>query len=110
MKNRMITLLGTLVLAGAAHAAQPQPAEPQAAPAADAAQATQQDAKKRHSDDRNCLQYTGTRITHRSAAARDKATCSNNGRIGRVYTREDLDSTGRTDIADALRTLDPAIH
>lgn len=60
--------------------------------------------------DRFCLRETGSRIpvvrrldTQRS---RDRCLTSN----GRVYTREDLDSTGRVDIADALRALDPSIR
>ncbi len=107
MKHWMITLLGTLVIAGAAQAAQPPAPQPQPAPAADAASVPQEEAKKDDIKDRNCLRHTGTRITHRTSSDKDRI-CSN-GR-GRVYTRDDLDRTGRIDIADALRALDPSIH
>lgn len=105
MKHWMITLLGTLVIAGAAQAAQPQAPQPQTASAA--ASVPQEEAKKDDIRDRNCLRHTGTRITHRTSSDKDRV-CSN-GR-GRVYSREDLDRTGRIDIADALRALDPSIH
>ena len=108
MKHWMITLLGTLVIAGAAQAAQPQTTQAQPATAADAASVPQDEAKKDDIKDRNCLRHTGTRITHRTATDKDRM-CSN-GRIGRAYTREDLERTGRVDIADALRALDPSIH
>ncbi len=55
--------------------------------------------------DRNCIQYTGTRITSRDMEERDCVAVN-----GRVYTREDLRRTGEIDIADALRKLDPAIR
>ena len=103
MKRPMIALLGALLFAGAAQAAQPQTTS---APAADAP-APQEQAKKQDLSDRHCLRHTGTRITHRKSTTKD--TCSN-GSIGRAYTREELDRTGRVDIADALRTLDPSIR
>jgi hypothetical protein len=68
----------------------------------------QEDAASR--TDRYCLRETGTRIAAvrraDTRAARDRCVASN----GRVYSREDLDSTGRVDIADALRALDPSIR
>ncbi|GAB3088878.1 hypothetical protein [Lysobacter terrae] len=109
--KQLTLLLGALFIAGAAQAAQPQ-ANPSPAPNADAAAASQDAAKKTDMDDRHCLRYTGTRITHRSDERSDgkKQRMCSNGQIGRAYTREDLDRTGRIDIADALRTLDPSIH
>lgn len=55
-------------------------------------------------DDRHCLRETGSHISSRN---KHKKACNN--AIGRSYTREDLDRTGTTDLADALRRLDPAI-
>ncbi|HYE85373.1 MAG TPA: hypothetical protein VEA16_03385 [Vicinamibacterales bacterium] len=49
--------------------------------------------------DRPCVRETGTRV-HQSRQCQP----------GRVYTQEDLRRTGATDVADALRRLDPAIQ
>ncbi|MDQ3206915.1 MAG: hypothetical protein M3Q40_10530 [Pseudomonadota bacterium] len=54
---------------------------------------------------RNCLRYTGSRIPR--AGLKDKDCVIANGR---VYSREDIERTGQTDIADALRMLDPSIY
>ena len=109
----LITLLGALVIAGAAQAAQPQATQTApAATATDAATAPQDGTKKPEMDDHNCLRYTGTRIAYRNdARSSDKKQrpCSN-GTIGRAYTRDDIDRTGEIDLADALRKLDPSIH
>lgn len=116
LKISLISLLGAVAFTTMAQAA-----EPQATPAADATAAAQAEAKQPPLSDAYCLRHTGTRITTRSAdKAADKAdanaatnrksrTCSN-GAIGRAYTRDDLDRTGDTNLADALRKLDPAIH
>lgn len=65
----------------------------------------------------DCIRYTGTRIVRR-APERD-ATDDKVGELdrddcvaigGRVYSQEDLRRTGKTDVADALRMLDPAIR
>jgi hypothetical protein len=64
-----------------------------------------------------CLRSTGSRIAPRARPAdRDAIAGSKDKRPacvaanGRVYTREDLDTTGAIDIADALRRLDPSIR
>ena len=57
--------------------------------------------------DRDCIRYTGSRITTRQMRDNDKDCVIVNGR---VYSREDLDRTGEVDIAEALRKLDPAIY
>jgi hypothetical protein len=49
---------------------------------------------------RPCMQ-TGSRITLK------EGECSSHP--GRLYTREQLDSTGSFDVAEALRKLDPSI-
>lgn len=52
---------------------------------------------------RNCLRATGSRIV-RSGPER----C--NRLPGSVYSREDLDRTGQTDVGHALERLDPRIR
>ncbi|WP_242108456.1 hypothetical protein [Luteimonas aquatica] len=63
--------------------------------------------------DRNCLKSTGSRIAAGANAKARKAgkperACAN--AAGRSYTQDDLDRTGRTDVASALRQLDPSIR
>lgn len=63
--------------------------------------------------DRNCLRQTGSWIT-----ASENTKARRNGKkptecanaFGRAYTREDIERTGATDVAQALRMLDPAIR
>ncbi|MCK9194128.1 MAG: hypothetical protein M0P19_09690 [Nevskia sp.] len=50
----------------------------------------------------NCLQETGSRIRRSGKGCVPFA--------GRVYSREELESTGRNQTADALRLLDPSIR
>jgi hypothetical protein len=62
---------------------------------------------------RTCLVHTGSRITanRNLRAAREgqaERECANSS--GRAYTKDDLESTGRYDIADALRALDTGIR
>ncbi|WP_460832256.1 hypothetical protein [Lysobacter humi (ex Lee et al. 2017)] len=52
--------------------------------------------------DRTCLRQTGTRIRYR------EGRCS--AAIGRSWSRDDLLSTGRPDVVEALRALDPSIR
>lgn len=74
--------------------------------------------------DRTCLRHTGTRIHNRarvtvsetdadanakSAAALDRRRDCGLG-PGRAYSRDDIEMTGRTNVADALRVLDPSIR
>lgn len=82
--------------------------------------------RERAGMDRNCLRETGSRINRivpdrtstppsylasRSAERNGKAETERcNNAIGRSYSREDLEGTGRGDLADALRALDPAIR
>lgn len=51
-----------------------------------------------------CLQNTGSRIVSGKSGHR----CVTAG--GRVFTRQDLERTGESDMAAALRKLDPASH
>ena len=55
-------------------------------------------------DDRHCLKYTGS---HLAARGRNGGRCVIAN--GRSYGREDIDRTGQADLAQALRTLDPAV-
>jgi hypothetical protein len=107
MKHLMITLLGALVVAGAAQAAQPQGTQVQATAQATAS-VPQDEARKPDANDRYCLRHTGTRIAMRTDRRKPRA-CTN-AAFGRGYSREDLDRTGEIDIAAALRKLDPAIY
>lgn len=56
--------------------------------------------------ERDCLRYTGSHITTRALEEQDKDCVT---AAGRVYSREDIQRTGQTNIADALRQLDPAV-
>ena len=99
----MKRLLLTALLAGMAPAAfaQTTPAEPVAGTAPVA------DATKEPVSERYCLRETGSRIVAQQNAKGQKRC---NALPGRAYTREDLDRTGQVNIADALRTLDPAVR
>jgi len=112
---KRLPLMLALVVSLAAAAAQAQtPVEQTPAPApASTAQAAQTVAdeqtpaaasdRKRLSDE-NCLRQTGSRITQRDG----KPRCT--GQPGRVYSKDDIDRTGHTNLADALRALDPALN
>jgi len=54
-------------------------------------------------NDRNCLRETGSHIVNKG----NKKTCINAN--GKSFSRADIERTGTTDLADALRRLDPAI-
>jgi len=53
-------------------------------------------------DNGRCIRDTGSRIKRT-----DPTAC--NGEPGRSYSREELESAGGMDMADALRRLDPSI-
>ncbi len=58
----------------------------------------------------DCQTITGSRIKA-SKPAKDKAgKCAASSSPTRTYTKEDLEMTGQTDLADALRQLDPTFH
>lgn len=111
-------LAGGFGLAFAATAQQPVAADVQAdaqvsadVAQVDVAQAeVQSDALVANSQpgDKNvrCLTQTGTRINTRDPKT-GKAACQG---PGRHYSRDDIDRTGQTDLADALRRLDPSIR
>jgi len=53
-----------------------------------------------------CVKETGTNIRPRDPKT-GKALCAG---PGRSYTRDQIDRTGQTNIADALRRLDPSVR
>ena len=110
MKRLALTaaLLGLVFAASAQTAAPAQPTDPQTAdPALTETSAKQDkaDAKKDEWADRNCLQYTGSRLIRADSKGRKCANAT-----GRSYSKEDIDRTGTLDLRDALRRLDPAVH
>lgn len=112
--NAHASFLLAVALASCAASAQAQAADP--ASAATPAQAQESPpAKAKAADDAHCLRYTGSYIV----ASKNKQDDMRNGSAGhrhcisaagRVYTREDMQNTGQTDIGQALRMLDPAVH
>ncbi len=97
----------TAALAALAFAAVPVAVHAQDEPE-EAARSQARDVRK--ADDRFCIEQTGSRITAaRNARSRsEQKDCVAAG--GRVYTREDIERSGSTDLHDALRRLDPSIR
>ncbi|MGH8033120.1 MAG: hypothetical protein ACREO8_12350 [Luteimonas sp.] len=63
--------------------------------------------------DRDCLRETGSRITssaNNRARKAGKPASNCVAASGRSYSKQDLDRTGETNTADALRKLDPSIR
>lgn len=119
MKMHAKTLLAAAFLSLSCFAAQAADAavdRPAANPAnhADASKAT----LAQREIEPNCLRYTGSLIiaaqnrrNERRAAGSDASKASRpacNGSPGQSYTREDIQRTGATNAADAIRRLDPA--
>jgi hypothetical protein len=104
--KRFLIASALLAFAGAASAQSADMAEEpeEATSSRAAAKATSK------SSDRICIQQTGSRITQaRNARTKDaERECVSAG--GRVYTRGDIENSGETDLADALRKLDPSIR
>ncbi|HET8818872.1 MAG TPA: hypothetical protein VFM73_04950 [Xanthomonadaceae bacterium] len=64
--------------------------------------------------DRRCLEETGSRVTADPQPATPKDQSEEAGHdcaigSGTVYTRGDIDSTGRTTVKEALQALDPRV-
>lgn len=97
--NRPTHIAAALLLS----AAMPAFAQVAAPAAGTAAARARQDAHV----DRFCPSETGTRIRTRKVDAQGRCTSAVSGR---VYTQDDLRATGQTDIANALRMLDPSIR
>ena len=99
-------LAAVLCTVAFAATAQDEAPSPDASPAEKRAQAEDEAL-----NDRNCLRETGSRIATRikpRADSRDTKRCVS--ATGRSYSGEELRRTGRWDLADALRSLDPAVH
>ena len=65
--------------------------------------------KSKKPDDRFCIQQTGSRIV----ASRNRSKKADKDCVagsGRVYTRDDIETTGAVDVKEALRRLDPSIN
>lgn len=107
MKRLLIAVSATLAVAAAGSAFGPvaQEIEPE-----EEAREQARDARKDRASERFCIRETGTRIVARRSAdsSDERRECVAAG--GRVYTREDIERTGSTDLADALRRLDPSIR
>lgn len=100
LASALFAFAGAASAQNASGAAQPRPANTIQAEA-------EADAKV----DRFCISDTGTRIKKRAErVGSDKSQKDCVAAGGRVYTRGDIQSTGRTDLADALRALDPSIY
>ena len=111
-------LCGLAFAAGAQNVNQGSAPAPAAA-AEQAAGATFDEADQRAEDrqllsDRNCLRQTGSRIVARANRQADELKDPTRRRCapvsGRSYDRDDLDRTGQTNVADALRMFDPSVH
>ena len=64
--------------------------------------------------DRRCLEETGSRVNADPQPATPKDQSERAGHdctigSGTVYTREDIDDTGRTTVKEALQALDPRV-
>lgn len=109
MKRFSVFLLAAGLAPLAFAQVQPEPVADSLEPGAAAIGADASDAR---ADDRNCLRRTGSLITahqnRRAERTGKPGKCAN--AFGRAYDREDIERTGATDVAEALRMLDPAIH
>lgn len=122
MKAPLLTLLLLAPVLAFAQSAEPTPAGNASSPRVvdQQGEVIDSEAQAQQDADHNCVRYTGSRVVssriQRRARAdptdevgeldRDGCVAAN----GRVYSREDLRRTGQTDIADALRMLDPSIR
>jgi outer membrane cobalamin receptor len=106
----MKRLLLAMALTGFAFAAAAQGNPPTEEPEEAASTSLKAEADADAKIDRFCVRETGSRITasRNARTKQEQKECVAAG--GRVYTRADIDSTGSTDIADALRRLDPSIR
>ena len=95
---RLTLIACSLALMAGGALASPQPAT-QAAGATHEATAADTGNKV----DPYCIQHTGSRIQ-----TNDKDRCLSVA--GRSYRKQDMDSTGATNVADALSVLDPAAN
>lgn len=100
MRNALLMIALTLGF-GLAHAE--TPADPERAPEPDTLASKTTETEPALRAERHCIRHTGTRLK-----VRDKNGCIATA-PGRSYSRDDIERTGETDVADALRRLDPSI-
>lgn len=106
----MKRLLLAMALTGFAFAAAAQANPPTEEPEETASTSMEAEARADADVDRYCIRQTGSRILASRNARSKQAQKECVAAGGRVYTRADIDATGSTDIADALRRLDPSIR
>jgi len=104
-RSTALCLLTAGLLIAPAFAVSAQSATVSTEVAVDARTAEIADGDKAQAEDRLCPRDTGSRIATR--AKEDRKRCNT---FGRVYTSEDLQRTGASNVGDALRTLDPSIR
>lgn len=110
MRRILMTALVSVAAAAAfAQAPAPTPQAPSVTAGDPAADTAPREASP------TCLRHTGSRIVAtrnaRQEAGKDagaEPVCVNAS--GRSYSRDDLERTGRTNVADALRMLDPSVN
>lgn len=113
--QRLLPAALAAALSATAFTAVSQPVDPAAPPVAeDAATERQVALEEDRNVDRNCLEETGSRVTADSQPATRKDHSEQAGHDcaignGTVYTRGDIDSTGRTTVKEALQALDPRV-
>lgn len=118
MRLQGLMIIASLLIAGGVQAQQPAPttaARPDVRPVVQPNETSEAKREKTVLSEHHCLRYTGSRITtarheRRSrgktqSAAPDCAISS-----GRVWTRDDLQRTGASNVLDALRMLDPSVY
>ena len=105
-RSMLVLLLSACAFAASAQtvpaAASPDLAREPAQPAAAADAKPAAVAAKQDRRDPNCLTQTGSRVQ-----SRNQKDCVG---YGRSYSRDELDRTGRTDVGQALRQLDPRLN
>lgn len=116
--QRSLPFALAIALSATAFAAIAQPVDPAVAAAPPMAEAVPTERQLALEEDRNvdrrCLEETGSRVTADPQPATPKDQSEEAGHDcaignGTVYTREDIDGTGRTTVKEALQALDPRV-
>lgn len=97
----------TVILAGVAFGAVSQVAHAQQQEEEE--EAVRERGQRASASDRFCIRETGSRVTASRNARSRRAEQECVGGGGKVYTRQDIESTGSVDIKEALRRLDPSV-
>jgi hypothetical protein len=83
---------------------------PLATLAADTTTKAAPEAKPKTAVAEQCQQLTGSRIRPSKTDSPKTNTCKQSSNALRSYSSEDLQSTGETNLAEALRKLDPTFY